>query len=242
MSAMVDSRPAASSATPGPARRCRAAFEYAIEGDARFISHRDEMRVLARALRRADWPVAYSRGFNPQPRLSIPLPRYVGLGCSCQLAITDLSGPCEAEWLRGRLAGVFPPGLQLSALYAPATLRAPHPLRVEFQLILDPPQLDGLPARVEVLLATGAAPRVERRGDDPLPLAALRSFVSMLELVRERLTFTLSYQDRTCVRPHEILIALGLPATRLAHRLCRTRIEWNTQIAAPHWASGDGKE
>jgi radical SAM-linked protein len=36
----------------------------------RFISHRDLMRLMQRAIRRAELPVTYSQGFNPHIRIS----------------------------------------------------------------------------------------------------------------------------------------------------------------------------
>jgi radical SAM-linked protein len=50
-----------------PAQRVR--FRYERVGDLRFLSHRETMNVLARALRRARVPVHYTQGFNPQPKL-----------------------------------------------------------------------------------------------------------------------------------------------------------------------------
>ena len=61
------------------------AFEFSVTGDLRFISHRDTVRVFQRALARAALPVAYSEGFNPHPRLSLPLPRAVGVASEAEL-------------------------------------------------------------------------------------------------------------------------------------------------------------
>ena len=52
----------------------RLKFSFTREENIKYISHLDMMRLLQRALRRAEIPVAYSGGFNPQPRLSIALP------------------------------------------------------------------------------------------------------------------------------------------------------------------------
>lgn len=48
----------------------------------RYISHHDLMRLFERAFRRADIPIKYSEGFNPQPRLSIANPLALGIA-SC---------------------------------------------------------------------------------------------------------------------------------------------------------------
>ncbi|MFQ5886684.1 MAG: TIGR03936 family radical SAM-associated protein, partial [Anaerolineae bacterium] len=43
-----------------------------------YISHLDMMRLWKRTLRRANLPLAYSKGFNPQPKISIAAPLPVG--------------------------------------------------------------------------------------------------------------------------------------------------------------------
>jgi len=55
------------------------AVTYAKTGLARFISHRDLIRVIFRALSRARIPVEFSRGFNPHPRVEFCPPLGVGM-------------------------------------------------------------------------------------------------------------------------------------------------------------------
>ena len=58
----------------------------------RFLSHAETARVLQRACVRAAVPVRYSEGFNPHPRLSLPLPRPVGVESEDELLVVRL---CE---------------------------------------------------------------------------------------------------------------------------------------------------
>lgn len=51
-----------------PAVRLR--FKFSLSGPSRYISHLETVKLVERALRRADFPVAYSRGFHPHPRIS----------------------------------------------------------------------------------------------------------------------------------------------------------------------------
>lgn len=43
------------------------------------MSHIETMRLFQRACVRADIPLRYSQGFNPRPKLSLPLPRTVAV-------------------------------------------------------------------------------------------------------------------------------------------------------------------
>jgi len=54
-----------------PPLEARYRFRFAKTGDARFLSHRNVMTLLERALRAAGAPVRYTEGFNPHIRLSM---------------------------------------------------------------------------------------------------------------------------------------------------------------------------
>jgi hypothetical protein len=53
--------------------------KFKIGGSLRFLSHAETLRVLQRACVRAGINLQYSRGFNPRPKMSLPLPRPVGV-------------------------------------------------------------------------------------------------------------------------------------------------------------------
>jgi radical SAM-linked protein len=57
----------------------------------RFLSHLELMRALARALRRAGVPLAFTQGFNPQPRLSLAQALAVGIEGLSELGEVELS-------------------------------------------------------------------------------------------------------------------------------------------------------
>ena len=66
-------------------------FEFQKVGELRFLSHLELMRAYARALRRADVPLASTQGFNPQPRLSLAQALAVGVEGLCELGEVELS-------------------------------------------------------------------------------------------------------------------------------------------------------
>ena len=80
----------------------------------KYISHLDHMRVLERAIRRADLPVAYSQGFNPRMRISY---------LTKALKVGESSDKCEADILleqhvkpqevKERLNAVLPRGFEV---------------------------------------------------------------------------------------------------------------------------------
>ena len=70
-------------------------IRFSKQGDIRFISHHDLMRLFERALRRAQLPVATSEGFHPRPRISLPMPLSVGFTGHSEVADVGLR-----EWMR----------------------------------------------------------------------------------------------------------------------------------------------
>jgi hypothetical protein len=61
---------AARAVTP-PRGAFRYRFVYEKHGRSRFLSHLETLRILQRALRRTGWPIRFSEGFHPHPRLSL---------------------------------------------------------------------------------------------------------------------------------------------------------------------------
>jgi len=54
-------------------------IKFKVGGALRFLSHAETLRLFQRACVRAGINIRYSQGFNPRPRLSLPLPRPVGV-------------------------------------------------------------------------------------------------------------------------------------------------------------------
>ncbi len=86
---------------------------FAKRGDLKYISHLDLQRTVARAVYRAELPVAYSQGFSPQPRLIFAAPLAVGIEGEKEWLELDLTEPLPPRLLQDRLQAQLPPGLEL---------------------------------------------------------------------------------------------------------------------------------
>ncbi|MBI3890908.1 MAG: DUF2344 domain-containing protein [Candidatus Wallbacteria bacterium] len=84
----------------------RAAYQKT--GRMRFLAHLDLARTMHRAIARADIPIAYSEGFNPQPR--------VGFGPPVALGVEGLE-----EWVDLTLTRVMAPEDLLQGMNAALT-------------------------------------------------------------------------------------------------------------------------
>jgi radical SAM family uncharacterized protein/radical SAM-linked protein len=85
---------------------------FAKTGDARFLSHRNTMDVLERAIRAAGLPARYSEGFNPHMRLSMGPALALGLESRHEVFDVDAVAPFPPD-AAGRIAEKLPPGLAI---------------------------------------------------------------------------------------------------------------------------------
>ena len=65
--------------------------KFAISGTLRFLSHSQMLNVFQRATVRAGINPQYSQGFNPRPKISLPLPRPVGVESDDELLVMSVS-------------------------------------------------------------------------------------------------------------------------------------------------------
>jgi radical SAM family uncharacterized protein len=95
-----------------PDRFARYRFTFAKTGDARFLSHRNVMDLLERALRAAAVPVRYTQGFNPHIRLSMGPALPLGAEGLAERFDVECHAAVEPGML-SRANRVLPDGLQL---------------------------------------------------------------------------------------------------------------------------------
>ena len=89
-------------------------IRYAKRGDAKFISHLDFLRLIQRAMRRAELPLKFSEGFNPHPCLSFAQPLGVGTTGEKELFEVELTSPCDS--ILEKLAPKMPRGIEIVAV------------------------------------------------------------------------------------------------------------------------------
>lgn len=85
------------------AKAVRVRFSYAKEGIHRFLSHLDLYRQMQMALNRAGWPIAYSAGFSPKPRLELAPPLPLGVAGEHEWADVYLHSERDLESLLAAL-------------------------------------------------------------------------------------------------------------------------------------------
>ena len=209
------------------AERSRCVFFFSIMGDLRFISHKDTLRMFHRMFARADLPVRFSTGFNPHPRISVVLPRPVGVASEAEAVEIRFEQPVDLADVLRRLAERSPAGLRwLSGerLEMGERLRAES---VRYRLEPTDSGCQGLPDRVRELVAAKALP-VERRSakDGKCRVVDIRPYIVDCAFEDDAVGFTLRVTPGGSARPAEVAGLLGFEARMVNHRIRRVEIQW----------------
>lgn len=209
--------------------RYRLAILYAVEGDLRFISHHDSMRLFRRALARAGLPVRYSEGFNPHPRLTIALPRPVGVASSAELLVVGLTSEVAPSDAMARLAPQLPVGITLMSAEVLADGDRRLPCEARYTLIVEPELAPTVSVAIEKFLASDTV-LVERtiKKTAYKKTVDIRQYVLAIEINDDRLTWTQSITLTGTARLNELLDALGLPSRDHLHRLHRQVVRYDS--------------
>lgn len=233
----VSDRPAAGAVA------VQVAVWFRIGGLLRFLSHAETLRVCQRACARAGVPVKHTMGFNPHPRLSLPLPRSVGVESDDELLVVWLSSerdrpeeigtshegyaarigqalqrelPAGIEVLRVRLAG---PGVSFQARSADYLFRYGSNRSADF--------LETLEGRVRGIMDSTSL-TVERKlpGDRRARHIDVRPFIESIQPAGDGLAVRCNVTAAGSIRIGEILQLLELKTEDLAAPVRRTDVKW----------------
>jgi radical SAM-linked protein len=213
---------------------------FAVTGDMCYVSHAEMLRLFQRAFARAGIPLAHSHGFNPRPKLSLPLPRSVGvqsddelLQIKVDLALTSQDRPSylhpefSAGGFVGRLAEHLPRGCDVFSAALAESSAPPQPCSAAYVLTVRPELADDtLEEKIRSICASNSLP-VERRGKGRQTRTVdVREFLKSIELRGEEIVVECSIGPRGSIRVEEILNLLNLDPVALAAPVRRTNVRW----------------
>lgn len=207
--------------------RHRWLFTFSISEDLRFISHRDTMRLFERAVARAQLPVRWSEGFNPHPKLTIPLPRPVGIASDVEALVVETTEDMDADKALARLEEQTPTDLRMLAVRSLGSDERVQPNTVRYRLEPEtPPSSDLADVINRILVAEEVTierihPKKQQRRD-----LDVRPYIDNIELSSDHVDFTLRVTTGGTVRPSEIAGLLGYDRDAINHRIRRLEVQW----------------
>lgn len=201
---------------------------FRIEGNLRFLSHQETMTMWCRALTRSGVDVCFSSGYNPHPRLSLPLPRSVGVAACDELLcaqVWDVSEPAS------RIQNCLPEGCIVTNVELREGKASFHAVSAAYEFPLRAPAARELSARVSALNASAGqaqAITVQRRVKDsdasrPIDVGP---YIASAVLAGDRVTVHSRITPAGTVRVDEIMQLLGLEPGDLSGWVTRTSVQW----------------
>jgi len=240
-----DSRCSSGTAEVWPATNATGAVRFRVGGRLRFLSHAETMRLWQRVCARVGICVAYTQGFNPHPKISLPLPRTVGVASDDELLVLRLrderglpngpEGPVSCAAWESRtgetLRRAVPAGIEVVSVRLMASRVSFRCDSAVYEFPLRRPGCEGAQERrrkVEWVL-TSERLMVERKSPKSRDVRSIdvRPFLKSIVLEDDGLTVECDVTASGSVRVDEMMRVLGVEADDLAAPIRRTRVRWN---------------
>ena len=93
----------------------RYAVRFYKDGNIRYISHLDLLRLFKRSFKRAGIRLQYSQGFNPHPKMSFAQPLSLGYTSSGEYLEFETAETCSPDMIVEKLNSVMPEGIGILA-------------------------------------------------------------------------------------------------------------------------------
>jgi len=223
-------------------------IKFRVRGALRFVCHAEMLKVFQRACARAGIEIQHSQGFNPHPRLSLPLPRPVGVESDDELLCVWLNG----NWLNGRfnyqspitdyqsqimsrLSEQLPEGCELLSVEVPEAKSIPQPCCVTYVLSVRPEYADDRLKATVKHLSEKKHIVVERRIDSKqskienrkskIKMVDVRPFLESIELDDRSIVVECKITSAGSIRTDEILKLLEIDVGNLAAPVRRTNVQ-----------------
>lgn len=199
----------------------RIRITFVKQGPLRYTGHLDLHKLWERAARRAELPLAYSRGFHPQPKMNMAAALPLGFSSRCEVMDMKLEHDISLEDLPTRLNKTLPSGLQVVEVEQ-VDDRAPalqtQVVSAEYEVTLtESIDRSELKRKIDSVIESKSIAR-ERRGK----MYDLRHLIEELALHPSgrgdedegqgvRVFMRLTAREGATGRPEEVLDVLGIP-------------------------------
>jgi len=211
--------------------------KFKVYGSLRFISHAQTVRLFQRACVRAGIKIQYSRGFNPRPKLSLPLPRPVGITSEDELMCIRVSRtlhePPRADYesrIKDRLSAQLPEGCELLAVNVAKADMSFQPCAATYVFTVRKEYLnERLKSTIERLLASESLNirRMIKKRKSRIKNLNVRGFLKSIELDKNNIIVDSRISSTGSIRVEEIMELLELDMEKMVLPIRRTSLMWH---------------
>jgi len=200
------------------------------------------VRVFQRACVRSGIEIQYTEGFNPRPKLSLGLPRTVGVESEDDLVQLKVHSkqrtenqsaastlPLDCDQLKKKLSEQLPQGCQLLTVSLPKDKAPLQPTSATYILPVRREHInEKLKAAIKRLLASESLSLQRWRDEKKSKIVDVRGFLKSIRVSEEAVIVECKVSSAGSIRVDEILKLLELDAEKLAGPIRRTAVEWQS--------------
>jgi radical SAM-linked protein len=203
-------------------------IKFKVRGGMRFLSHAETMRVFQRACARAEIRIKHSEGFNPHPRLSLVVPRSVGVESQDELLCFWLEEDkaVDIESLKDALAKQLPEGIEIVS--AQTSKRTTVPQAESATYLITTKKTEGMEKKTDELLSRENI-IIDRRGEDISKSKTIdvRPFLKSIRAEDEDIIVDCVINSKGTIRVNEILDLLQIRIDDLKCPVMRKQVRYS---------------
>jgi radical SAM-linked protein len=205
--------------------------DFTVQDRFAYLSHQETMSFWQRVLVRAQVPLIFSLGFNPHPRLSLPLPRSVGVQSDCErlCAIVAADGFC-AQAARDMIEPLLPEGCTLVSAVSATGKAAFYPVSVTYRFMLRSvpdairqEHLQQCRVQIQRCESITLSRHMEKGRQKPINI---QPFIEGLSWQGQTIEAVCSFRPEGTVRVDELMRWLALGPEDLAESVRRVAVRW----------------
>lgn len=178
----------------------------------KFIGHLDLLKLFQRAIKRANLPISYSKGFNPHQLVSFAIPLSLGMASSAEYVDIQLDKKVDCEAILKNLNGSLPEGMKVLNVRELAEGEKTGAAIIEaakYEIIFDE-KVVNLEQNIENILAKREI-MVEKTGKKETKSVDIRNdiFSVLVNEDRNGIIALISTGSKNNLKPEHLVSALG---------------------------------
>ena len=209
-------------------------IKFKIFGNLIYLSHHETVSLFQRALVRSGIDLCYTEGFNPRPRLSLPLPRSVGVLSDAEMFYALVSGVVTTDGgrLQKQIGEQLPVGCEVTGVElenGKVSYRAEW-AEYEFdvgEMVVESEFKSEFERLCLTVKSVGGLYVERRKGEsESFKRIDVSSYIETAELTASGVLFRCGVTPSGSVRTDELLGLLGLERGQLSGPIRRIAVGW----------------